>query len=93
MKIFQQDAATRSNKHREIYAVYELAYSLVDLSAALLFIIGSVMFFSESWQTSGTWCFLVGSILFGVKPSLRFAREVHYLMVGKTLKQAHRADD
>ncbi|SNY93845.1 YrhK-like protein [Cohaesibacter sp. ES.047] len=82
MKIFQHDAPNRSRQHTQIYAVYELAYSLVDLGAALLFIIGSVMFFYHSWLIPGTWCFLIGSVLFAVKPSLRFAREVHYLVVG-----------
>jgi len=83
MKIFQHDAASHSYEHREVYALYELAYTMVDFSAALLFVIGSVMFFSESWQIPGTWCFLIGSILFGVKPTLRFVRELHFIRLGK----------
>lgn len=61
------------------YAWFELAYTLVDVTAALLFVIGSVMFFSEDWQTPGTWCFLVGSICFAFKPILRIIRELRYV--------------
>ncbi|WP_299864307.1 YrhK family protein [uncultured Hoeflea sp.] len=61
------------------YARFELAYTLVDVTAAVLFVIGSVMFFSEDWQTPGTWCFLVGSICFAFKPILRIIRELRYV--------------
>lgn len=61
------------------YAWFELAYTAVDMTAAGLFIIGSIMFFSEAWQTAGTWYFLVGSICFAMKPTLRIIREIRYL--------------
>lgn len=92
MKLFRQSNARRSPRHRQIYAAYELAYTLVDLGAALMFIVGSVMFFSEEWQISGTWCFLIGSIMFGVKPTLRFAREIHYLVMANPSYRAPRSD-
>ena len=59
--------------------MFELAYTTVDVSAAVLFVIGSIMFFSEAWQTAGTWCFLVGSICFALKPTLRIIREIRYV--------------
>lgn len=37
------------------------------------------MFFSEHWQTAGTWCFLIGSICFALKPTLRIFRELRYV--------------
>jgi hypothetical protein len=93
MSLFQQDNGTQSDQHRKIYAIYEIIYTLVDFSAALLFVIGSVMFFYNSWLIPGTWCFLIGSILFGAKPALRFARELHYLAIGETDQLARRLKD
>ncbi len=93
MKIFQEHNSRKSQAHKDIYAAYELAYTLVDLSAALLFVIGSVMFFYDSWQIPGTWCFLIGSILFGVKPTLRFVRELHYLAIGRKMDAGEQAPD
>lgn len=78
-------ALFKLSRHREYisdaryYARFELAYTLVDVTAALLFVIGSVMFFSEEWLTPGTWCFLVGSICFAFKPVLRIIRELRYV--------------
>ncbi|MBC7284395.1 YrhK family protein [Hoeflea sp.] len=61
------------------YALFEFAYTTVDMCAACLFVIGSMMFFSEDWQSLGNWCFLVGSICFALKPTLRIIREIRYL--------------
>lgn len=82
MSLFEPDQRNKTQKHKRIYAAFELAYTLVDFSAAVCFIIGSVMFFYEAWQTPGTWLFVIGSILFAVKPTLRLAREVKYLSMG-----------
>ena len=49
---------------------------------AICFVIGSVMFLYESWQTFGTWLFIVGSILFATKPTLRLARELKLAAMG-----------
>ncbi|SFO28391.1 YrhK-like protein [Cohaesibacter marisflavi] len=91
MKMFQEHNSRQSQAHKDIYAAYELAYTLVDFSAALLFVVGSVMFFYDSWQIPGTWCFLIGSIFFGVKPTLRVVREFHYLAIGRKKHLAERA--
>lgn len=66
-----------------LHAAYELLYTLVDFAAALLFIIGSAMFFSEAWMEAGTWMFLIGSVFFAAKPTIRLVRELHYLRRGK----------
>ncbi|MEM7500182.1 MAG: YrhK family protein [Pseudomonadota bacterium] len=66
-----------TERHRSIGRLYDLAHLVVDFLAAALFVIGSVMFFYEAWQVPGTWCFLIGSIFFGVKPSLKLARAMH----------------
>ena len=92
MHLFSSGRAEETPAQERLYAAYELAYTIVDFSAALLFVVGSVMFFSEAWQVAGTWCFLAGSICFAAKPTLRLVREVHYLRAGKTRTLARRAD-
>lgn len=79
MKLFSPDNHVRSEKHKKIYAYCELAYTLVDVSAAVLFIVGSILFFSENTTYLGTWLFLVGSILFGLRPTIKLFREFAYL--------------
>jgi hypothetical protein len=91
MPLFQPENATATPRRRRLYAIYELVYTAIDLSAALLFIVGSVMFFSDAWQTAGTWCFLVGSIFFAFKPTLRVVREIHFYRIGDLEDLAKRA--
>ena len=79
-----------SPRRQAIFAAYEIAYTLVDLSAALFFIVGSAFFFFSEMQTPALWCFLLGSILFAVKPTLKFAREVHLARIGDTEELAKR---
>ena len=82
MPLFKPSHKRKYESDERAYAIFELAYTTVDVAAALLFIIGSVMFFSDSWQTPGTWCFLIGSICFALKPSIRIYREIRYFSEG-----------
>lgn len=43
----------------------------------MAFVIGSVCFFSEDLTLQADWLFLIGSILFAVRPSVAVIREVH----------------
>jgi YrhK-like protein len=79
MPLFKLSRHRRYTRDARYYAAFELAYTTVDVSAAVLFIIGSVMFFSDAWQTAGTWCFLIGSFCFALKPTLRIIRELRYV--------------
>ncbi|MDF2232739.1 YrhK family protein [Albimonas sp. CAU 1670] len=90
MKLFEPGAKHATAQSRRIFAIYEIVYTCVDFGAALTFIIGSIMFFSDAWQIPGTWMFLVGSILFAVKPTLRLVREVHLYRHGEAAKLAQR---
>lgn len=56
---------------------YELASVTNDIVLALWFIVGSVLFFWESTATWGTWCFLLGSVQLGIRPTIRLTRRVH----------------
>src|SRR5690625_2820308 len=56
---------------------YEALSITNDILIALWFIVGSVMFFSASWESWGTWCFLAGSVELLIRPVIRLARHVH----------------
>ncbi|MDF1607123.1 YrhK family protein [Hoeflea sp. YIM 152468] len=79
MALFKLSRHRKYVSDERYYAWFELAYTAVDVCAAGLFVIGSVMFFFEEWQKVGTWCFLIGSICFALKPVLRIIRELRYL--------------
>ncbi|ORE93430.1 YrhK family protein [Acuticoccus yangtzensis] len=82
-----------SHRERRAYAAFEIAYTLVDFGAALCFVVGSVLFFWEATMVAGTWAFLVGSVLFAAKPSIRLARELRKLGHGRTSEVARKAAD
>ncbi len=91
MKMFDPRAKHASPEHARLYAVYELLFTIVDFSAAVFFIVGSVLFFNEDTTYLGTWLFLVGSIFFGLKPCIRLVREWRLLKQGRVDKLAERA--
>jgi hypothetical protein len=53
-----------------------------DVLIALWFLAGSILFFWESTTTAATWCFLLGSVEFLVRPAIRFARLFHIRRLG-----------
>ncbi len=82
MSIFDPANQQLSDQHRKIYAYTEVAYTAVDFVAALLFVVGSILFFKESTVELGTWLFLIGSIFFGLRPTIKLVREIAYLRIG-----------
>ncbi|MGO2003478.1 YrhK family protein [Arthrobacter rhombi] len=74
--LFTRDHQHQSREHSRLTARYEIAYTSVDFLAALLFIVGSIFFFSESTTFFATWLFLIGSLCFALKPTLRLIREI-----------------
>jgi hypothetical protein len=56
---------------------YEALSIANDILIALWFLVGSILFFWETTTTAATWCFLLGSIEFLIRPALRLARLVH----------------
>ncbi len=83
MQLFRHENRERNHKTRRVYAYFELVYTCVDFSAAACFTIGSVLFFWKSTETPAIWLFLIGSILFAAKPTLRLAREIKLVRMGK----------
>ncbi|WP_019544155.1 YrhK family protein [Streptomyces sulphureus] len=56
---------------------YEAASICNDVLIAVWFILGSIMFFSEAWTTTGTFCFLAGSVELLIRPLIRLSRQFH----------------
>ena len=77
LKLFDQDLRSASPSHAELVRRYELARTLVEFLAAVTFLIGSIFFFYDSLMFAGTWLFVVGSILFAVRPTVRLLLELH----------------
>ena len=82
MTLFHPENRNKSEAHAKLYALTELAYTAVDFTAALLFVIGSFLFFNDATTYAGTWLFVVGSVLFGARPAIRLYRELRYLKMG-----------
>ncbi len=90
--LFHRDQRGDSHEKRKLYAAYELAYTLVDFGAAFCFVVGSIMFFFDAWMIPGTWLFLIGSILFAAKPTIRLVREIRLLQMGDAKDVAKRQE-
>lgn len=61
---------------------YEILSIVNDILVAVWFVIGSILFFSDSTATAGTWLFLLGSVELLVRPLIRLTRRVHIGRVG-----------
>lgn len=64
-------------RHLEIFWRYQVVRTGVDLGAACCFVVGSAFFFFASMSRPADWLFLVGSVLFAVKPTIDMVRSVH----------------
>lgn len=82
------DDESSGNLTSRQHALYQWAHLLVDFSAALLFIIGSVFFLYPDLQRAGSWLFLVGSICFGMKPTIRLMRFLHIRRLARKAEQS-----
>ena len=93
MHLFRHDNRRLSGNTRRLYARYELVYTLVDFLAALSFLLGSILFFWNATEIEALWLFVIGSLLFMLKPTIRLVREVHMYRVGYLERLAARVDD
>jgi len=92
MKLFNHANRQRNADTRRVYALFEIAHTLVDFGAAVCFTIGSVLFFWPKYETPAVWLFTVGSVLFMAKPTLRLSREIKLYRMGKLDTLAERAE-
>jgi hypothetical protein len=65
------------SKELVLHNRYEILSILNDVMIAVWFIIGSILFFSESTTTAGTWLFLAGSVELLIRPIIRLTRNIH----------------
>lgn len=73
-----------SPRHIEIFWRYQVVRTAVDFAAAACFLVGSVFFFFTATTRLADWLFLVGSVLFAVKPTIDLVRSVHLRRLGGT---------
>jgi len=78
-KLFEPHHPQLSRARRRSHQYHEIAYTLVDFGAAVTFVVGSIFFFYPDLTEKGTWLFLIGSILFGIRPTVRLSREINDL--------------
>ena len=92
MGLFAHENRQASEEAKALYARYEIAHTAVDFTAAILFLVGSFLFFKEATQYAATWLFVVGSACFALKPTLRLLREIKLYRMGKIDTLANRAE-
>ena len=49
----------------------------------LMFVIGSLLFFKAETTYVGTWLFLIGSVLFSLRPGVKLFREIALIRMGR----------
>lgn len=74
-------------KVHALRAVYYWLHLIVDFAAAASFVAGSWLFFYPSEQDTATWLFLVGSICFAWKPTLRLVGRFHETRLVRRLER------
>lgn len=84
MRLFKHENRQKTPASRRTYALFEIAYTIVDFAAAICFLVGSVLFFWARFETAAVWLFVIGSACFCLKPTIRMIREVKLLKMGDT---------
>ena len=77
MKLLDPVLNDLTPRHVEIFWRYQIVRTAVDFGAAVCFVVGSGFFFFASMTTSADWLFLIGSILFAIKPTIDMVRSLH----------------
>ncbi|MGX6446462.1 YrhK family protein [Patulibacter sp. S7RM1-6] len=77
MKLLHPSLEDLTPRHIELFWRYQVVRTGVDFAAAMCFLVGSAFFFFASLSTPADWLFLVGSILFAVKPTIDLVRSAH----------------
>ena len=93
MLFFTSENRQQSAQSDRIFAAYEIVRTFFDFLAAICFLVGSILFFAADTQFQATWLFVVGSLFFCLKPTLKLAREVHLWRVGELQSLARRTKD
>ncbi len=67
----------QDHRYRSVHQRYETMHLVIDFLAGVLFTVGSVLFFWKSTEFIAIWCFVIGSVFFTAKPTIKLAREFH----------------
>ena len=70
LTLFAPENSTLSDRHR-LHIRSSISETFVDFVAWIFFVIGSILFFYADTRYADTWCFLIGSIFFGLRPTIR----------------------
>ncbi len=81
MALFQ-DKRNLNAETRRLYALYEILHTIADFIAAFCFLVGSVLFLWPETETPAIWLFILGSVFFCLKPTLKLIRELRLASVG-----------
>ncbi|UOQ48391.1 YrhK family protein [Gracilibacillus caseinilyticus] len=66
----------RMKQHKRFYKnIYDILYTINDFTIAVWFLIGSIFFYFESLKTWGVTLFVIASVQFLIKPSIRLVHE------------------
>jgi len=90
MMLFHHRNRDRNADTRRVYALFEIAHTAVDFLAALCFLVGSILFLFPAFETPAVWLFILGSVFFMAKPTLRLVRELKLWRMGKLDRLARR---
>jgi uncharacterized membrane protein YgdD (TMEM256/DUF423 family) len=93
MKLFNTRNRERNEDTRRTYAQYEIAHTIADFIAATSFLIGSILFLWNDFETQAIWFFIIGSVFFCIKPTLRLAREVQLWRMGNLDSLSRRLEE
>ena len=74
------------SQHKILKKIYTILHMIADFMAALLFLIGSIMFLYPEWVDRGTWLFIIGSLLFLMKPAIKLTHDLHLDHLNKKVK-------
>lgn len=67
----------KMKRHTLFYKrIYHILYTLNDLMLGLWFLIGSILFYFETLKTWGIHFFVLGSLQFILKPTIRLIHEL-----------------
>ena len=78
---------TLTPRHARIYRRYQDFRTLIDFGAASCFVAGSVLFlYPDTGSLSGR-LFIIGSVLFAVKPTIDLVRGFHLRKIDVVVQQ------
>jgi hypothetical protein len=92
MRLLDPHLSDLTPAHVALFWRYQIVRTLVDFGAAVCFVVGSAFFFFVKLATEADWLFLVGSVLFALKPTIDVVRSAHLnRLPGQAHGPAHHA--